>query len=254
MVSVIIKAHDSQSKPASWSLFCAPYTLVVPHTPSLPFLFTPTAMYAYVMPCFSTLQSWVLSQKPAPTPQYFLSFLDLGPVAVGLKGRCFTKHLAYLTKLQVPSPRDSIRLVQGNLEIFIFNKSDDPKLVVSSVYTENPDLDTHIACGGRTLYCLQGFSSKAWWLHWIVSMALLFLSFSLLSPKTSTQTYTVIMTGKERRNCKKYKLGDSGLALRGNWGFYPPLLHSSGKAATYIQTLVHILLSCFMKIILAYPS
>ena len=119
---------------------------------------------------------------------------------------------------------------------------------------KNPDLDTHIACGGRTLYCLQGFSSKAWWLHWIVSMALLFLSFSLLSPKTSTQTYTVIMTGKERRNCRKYKLGDSGLALRGNWGFYPPLLHSSGKAATYMQTLVHILLSCFMKIILAYPS
>lgn len=161
MVSVIIEAHDSQSKPASWSLFCAPYTLVVPHTPSLPFLFTPTAMYAYVMPCFSTLQSWVLSQKPAPTPQYFLSFLDLGPVAVGLKGRCFTKHLAYLTKLQVPSPRDSIRLVQGNLEIFIFNKSDDPKLVVSSVYTEKP--------WSRHSHCL-------WWPHFVLSSGVFFQS------------------------------------------------------------------------------
>lgn len=108
-------------------------------------------MYAYALSSFSTLQSWVLPQKPT-----FSSF----PWYQAHSSESQREAPCILRKMQVPrSPTQrSIQLGQGDLEIFIFNKSCDHKLVVSRLHTQKL-WSWHVALGIYAAYCLLGFSS-----------------------------------------------------------------------------------------------
>lgn len=230
MVSIIIWAHDSQSKPASHSLFCSPYPSAWAHTSSLSF--------SLLQQCMRML----CQTFPPFTSEYFLinkhslSFLNTGLIGADLQG----KRLAYLRKCKFlgPSLRDSIQLGQGDLGIFIFNKSGDPKLVVCILYTEKL-WSWHMALGSYPVYCLLGFPS----LNLVPALNSLHSSPFLCSPQEQAPRPTLWSCWEKREGvAQKYKLEDSRFALRCNWGFCPLPLHSSGKAATDTRALVNVLL------------
>lgn len=198
----------------------------------LSFLFTPTAMYAYAVPNFSILQSWVLAQ----TPEFsFFPWHRAHSSGSQREAPCI------LRKMQVP------RLLTQRFHSVGARWSRNLLFLTNQVILNwwwavctlrNSDLDTHMALGSYPVYCLLGFSS----LSLVPALNSLHGSPFLCSPQGQAHRLLLWSRWEKREGIAKSINGDTRFALRCDWGFYPLLLHSSGKAATYTRVLVNILL------------